>query len=123
MLSLLADFSELKLVVIGDVMLDRYIWGDVERISPEAPVPIIKISKEVFSEVRFYARGRRMKKFSVPIYFGLKRKEIEVETFDHVVFCMIPSLQAPAKKLKQGKLRAGAAYLKLFRDIPVADIK
>ncbi len=84
---------------------------------------IIKISKGVFSEVRFYARGRRMKKFSVPIYFGFKRKEIEVETFDHVVFCMIPSLQAPPKKLKQSKLRAGAAYLKLFRDIPVGDIK
>jgi len=84
---------------------------------------IIKISREVFSDVRFYARGRRLKKFMVPIWFGLKRKEIEVETFDHVVFCMIPSLNAPAKKLKQGKLRAGAAYLKLFRDIPVGDIK
>ncbi|MCF6304430.1 MAG: DUF3754 domain-containing protein [Rhodobacteraceae bacterium] len=84
---------------------------------------IIKISQDVFSEVRFYARGRRLKKFMVPIWFGFKRKEIEVETFDHVVFCMIPCLQAPAKKLKQGKLRAGAAYLKLFRDIPVGDIK
>jgi len=32
-------FSQLKVLVIGDIMLDRYIHGDVERISPEAPVP------------------------------------------------------------------------------------
>ncbi|MBL4806853.1 MAG: DUF3754 domain-containing protein [Rhodobacteraceae bacterium] len=83
----------------------------------------IKIPTDVFSETRFYARGRRMQEFSVPIWFGLKHKVVEFETFDHVVFCMIPSLTAPVKKLKQGKLRAGAAYLKLFRDIPVADIK
>jgi D-beta-D-heptose 7-phosphate kinase/D-beta-D-heptose 1-phosphate adenosyltransferase len=31
-----------RVLVIGDVMLDRYIWGDVERISPEAPVPIVR---------------------------------------------------------------------------------
>ena len=34
-------------VVIGDVMLDRYVYGDVERISPEAPVPILAIEREV----------------------------------------------------------------------------
>jgi D-beta-D-heptose 7-phosphate kinase/D-beta-D-heptose 1-phosphate adenosyltransferase len=31
-----------RVLVIGDVMLDRYIWGEVERISPEAPVPIVR---------------------------------------------------------------------------------
>jgi len=46
MVSILSGFSKLKFVVIGDVMLDRYLWGDVERISPEAPVPVIKISRE-----------------------------------------------------------------------------
>ncbi len=35
-------FSELKVLVVGDIMLDRYIHGDVERISPEAPVPVIR---------------------------------------------------------------------------------
>lgn len=34
-------------LVIGDVMLDRYVYGDVERISPEAPVPILAIEREV----------------------------------------------------------------------------
>ena len=31
-----------RVLVIGDLMLDRYIWGDVARISPEAPVPIVR---------------------------------------------------------------------------------
>jgi len=46
MISLLPEFEKLHVVVLGDVMLDRYLWGDVERISPEAPVPVIKISSE-----------------------------------------------------------------------------
>ena len=39
------DFAKLHVVVVGDVMLDNYRWGDVERISPEAPVPIVTIRK------------------------------------------------------------------------------
>src|SRR5258708_28489494 len=35
-------FSALRILVIGDVMLDRSIWGDVDRISPEAPVPVLR---------------------------------------------------------------------------------
>ena len=34
-------FSKLRILVVGDLMLDRYIWGDVERVSPEAPVPVL----------------------------------------------------------------------------------
>ncbi len=35
-----------RILVIGDIILDRYIWGNVQRISPEAPVPIVHINKE-----------------------------------------------------------------------------
>jgi D-beta-D-heptose 7-phosphate kinase/D-beta-D-heptose 1-phosphate adenosyltransferase len=38
------DWKETHVLVVGDVMLDRYIWGDVERISPEAPVPVVRAS-------------------------------------------------------------------------------
>lgn len=38
-------FNELRVLIIGDVMLDSYIWGAVERISPEAPVPIVTVKK------------------------------------------------------------------------------
>jgi D-glycero-beta-D-manno-heptose-7-phosphate kinase len=37
-----------KIAVIGDVMLDRYFWGKVSRVSPEAPVPVIDVEKESF---------------------------------------------------------------------------
>ena len=40
------DFTSIKVGVIGDVMLDTYLWGGVERISPEAPVPIVSVSKK-----------------------------------------------------------------------------
>ena len=35
--------SEAKILVVGDVMLDRYWYGDSQRISPEAPVPVVKV--------------------------------------------------------------------------------
>ena len=40
---LFAGFSKLKVAVVGDVMLDTYWWGNVERISPEAPVPVVAL--------------------------------------------------------------------------------
>ena len=39
-------FSRLRVLVVGDVMIDRYIVGDVERISPEAPVPVLRQARE-----------------------------------------------------------------------------
>jgi rfaE bifunctional protein kinase chain/domain len=38
-------FNQLKVLIIGDVMLDSYLWGEVNRISPEAPVPIVNVKK------------------------------------------------------------------------------
>lgn len=37
-----------RILVVGDVMLDHFIWGDVDRISPEAPVPVVKVRRESF---------------------------------------------------------------------------
>ena len=42
-MQILERFSKLNILVIGDVILDRYWWGDVSRISPEAPVPVIRL--------------------------------------------------------------------------------
>ena len=41
----LPDFASTRLLVVGDVMLDRYWFGDVSRISPEAPVPVVKVER------------------------------------------------------------------------------
>jgi rfaE bifunctional protein kinase chain/domain len=40
------SFNNLNILIIGDVMLDAYLWGKVERISPEAPVPIVNVNKK-----------------------------------------------------------------------------
>ena len=43
---LVASFGRLRLLVVGDVMLDEYLWGDVDRVSPEAPVPVVHVRRE-----------------------------------------------------------------------------
>jgi rfaE bifunctional protein kinase chain/domain len=43
---LLKKISGLRILVIGDVMLDHYVWGDATRISPEAPVPVVDIARD-----------------------------------------------------------------------------
>lgn len=44
--ALFAHFSEQRVLVLGDLMLDRYLWGDTTRISPEAPVPVVEARTE-----------------------------------------------------------------------------
>ena len=46
---ILKGFSEKNILVIGDLMLDAYFWGKTERISPEAPVPIVEVQKTSFN--------------------------------------------------------------------------
>ena len=41
-------FNGLKIAVIGDMMLDCYFWGEVKRISPEAPVPVVEVGDEFY---------------------------------------------------------------------------
>src|ERR1700722_292654 len=36
------NWASKRLLIVGDVMLDKYIWGEVSRISPEAPVPVVR---------------------------------------------------------------------------------
>ena len=44
-----ANFSSLKILVIGDLMLDHWVWGEVSRICPEAPVPVVDIKRSNYS--------------------------------------------------------------------------
>jgi len=41
-------FSDVNILVVGDVMLDHYIWGDATRISPEAPVPVVGVERDTY---------------------------------------------------------------------------
>ena len=40
------EFPRTRVLVIGDIIMDEYIWGDVSRISPEAPVPVVDVKRE-----------------------------------------------------------------------------
>ena len=45
---ILRRFSKVNILVVGDIMMDCFIWGKVSRISPEAPVPVVAVEKETF---------------------------------------------------------------------------
>jgi D-glycero-beta-D-manno-heptose-7-phosphate kinase len=44
--TLIRRFAKVRLLVVGDLMLDQFIWGRVDRISPEAPVPVVQVTRE-----------------------------------------------------------------------------
>jgi D-beta-D-heptose 7-phosphate kinase / D-beta-D-heptose 1-phosphate adenosyltransferase len=48
LVQVIQDFKSKKIMVIGDLMLDQYTWGDVNRISPEAPIPVLRVKREDF---------------------------------------------------------------------------
>jgi D-beta-D-heptose 7-phosphate kinase/D-beta-D-heptose 1-phosphate adenosyltransferase len=48
MIKAIQSFPDCRVLVIGDIMMDQFLWGEVSRISPEAPVPIVKVEKETF---------------------------------------------------------------------------
>src|SRR3989338_764990 len=45
---IISNFKDAKVLVVGDLILDEFIWGDVSRISPEAPVPVVWVRNENF---------------------------------------------------------------------------
>jgi D-beta-D-heptose 7-phosphate kinase/D-beta-D-heptose 1-phosphate adenosyltransferase len=45
---IVAAFADQTILIVGDVMLDEYIWGDVRRISPEAPVPVVQVRDRTY---------------------------------------------------------------------------
>lgn len=47
--AILSRIARLRILVVGDVMLDHYIWGDATRISPEAPVPVVDIARDTWT--------------------------------------------------------------------------
>ena len=47
--AIVGRFAGRKVMVLGDLMLDRYVWGRVERISPEAPVPVVEVERETYA--------------------------------------------------------------------------
>lgn len=69
---ILAATSKLRILVLGDVMLDQFIWGSVARISPEAPVPVVDFQRESFMPGGAANVARNLAAFNVPTeLFGI----------------------------------------------------
>jgi D-beta-D-heptose 7-phosphate kinase/D-beta-D-heptose 1-phosphate adenosyltransferase len=45
----LSKFDNCRLLVVGDLMIDEYVWGNVDRISPEAPVQVVAVNSEDYT--------------------------------------------------------------------------
>lgn len=48
MIEAVRTFPRYRVLVVGDIMMDQFLWGEVSRISPEAPVPVVKVERETF---------------------------------------------------------------------------
>ena len=89
---ILSQARDCRIVVLGDVMLDEFIWGDVTRISPEAPVPVVNIQRE---STRLGGAANVLANVSA---LGAKAKVIGVVGAD-----------AAAEKLRDGLRQTGGA--------------
>ncbi|MEJ2542763.1 MAG: PfkB family carbohydrate kinase [Calditrichaceae bacterium] len=80
--SILSKFQNKKILVVGDIMIDEYLWGRVNRLSPEAPVPVIDIESE---SLRFGGAANvalNLKTLGcIPIIIGIIGKDTMADQF------------------------------------------
>jgi len=75
-----AQFSKKRLLVIGDLMLDEFVWGRVSRISPEAPVPVVEVLRESFFPGGAANVSRNVRECGAEVYvMGLVGKDSQAE--------------------------------------------
>jgi D-beta-D-heptose 7-phosphate kinase/D-beta-D-heptose 1-phosphate adenosyltransferase len=63
-----AEFSKKRLLVVGDLMLDEFVWGRVSRISPEAPVPVVEVVSESFFPGGAANVARNVREFGAQVH-------------------------------------------------------
>lgn len=74
------SFKDKKVLVLGDIMLDKYIWGDVVRISPEAPVPVVQVKKDTSCLGGAGNVCRNLESLgAVPLLVGITGEDVEAE--------------------------------------------
>ena len=103
---ILNDFRKVNFFVVGDLMLDRFIWGEVERLSPEAPVPVLRVSSE----------SSRLG--------GAANVVHNVRSLGaQVTVCGVVGADGPGKKLIDDLQRIGASTSGVFADREVKSIQ
>jgi len=66
--AIIEKFSVASILVIGDFILDQYIWGNVSRISPEAPVPVVDVKDETYVPGGALNVANNIKEFGAQVY-------------------------------------------------------
>jgi hypothetical protein len=108
------------------VALDHAEIGEAHRRRSVLSVAV-SAPLEDFRDVRFYRRGHHVESFAVPVWFGLRRRKLEVSVYDDVVLfaAMKPQAEIAARELRRlerRKLRPGSVLLKCFRNIAAGDL-
>lgn len=67
---IIANFKNAKVLVIGDLILDEFLWGEVSRISPEAPVPVVWVKRESFMPGGASNVANNLKAFGAQTYLA-----------------------------------------------------
>src|SRR5262249_9090693 len=102
---------------------------EVTEAHRNRPVPVeVKAEHDDFREVRLYKRGRHGERFEVREWFGLRRREVEIEVFDDIVLVVAMKSQTEIgsrrelRILKRRKIVPGSVLLKYFRNIACGDL-
>src|SRR6202040_4441597 len=65
---ILRGFLSKRILVIGDLMLDEFVWGRVSRISPEAPVPVVEVIRESYYPGGAANLARNVREFTPSVF-------------------------------------------------------
>ena len=78
MQAILERMRRVRILVVGDIILDRYLWGDAERLSPEAPVPIMKVTRETVTAGGAANVAHNLQSLGVPVdLIGMAGQDME----------------------------------------------
>jgi hypothetical protein len=115
--------------VLKDANFEELPHQDVADAHRKRTVPIaVKAEHDDFREVRFYKRGRHVEQFEITEWFGLRRRDVEIEVFDDIVLMVAMKTQAEIgsrrelRILKRRKIIPGSVLLKYFRNIACGDL-
>ena len=83
---LFESFNRKRILVIGDLMLDEFIWGNVKRISPEAPVPVVEVERESYFPGGAANVARNLREFAGDVHvMGLIGADSHAEQLKHLL--------------------------------------
>jgi recombinational DNA repair protein (RecF pathway) len=115
--------------ILKDANFEELPQEDVADAHSKRTVRVeVKPQHDDFREVRFYRRGRHVEQFEVSEWFGLRRRQAEVEVFDDIVLLVAMKTQAEIgsrrelRILKRRKIVPGSVLLKYFHNIACGDL-